>query len=166
MWPASWNTAVIPGATLTDLVVGSRLEAGDGLFDILQGVDGMRRLGAGLGGGRTNPLRNIVAFGSECFLLGCLHLGDVSPVPSFPALGEFALKLGGVTQDDGGQVGCGGGGMNRPAVSRRHQGREPAAMIEVGMGQQDRVKRVGWVAERHPIAGGLFRASPGTSHSR
>ena len=100
----------------------------------------MRGLSPRLGGRRANPCGHIFVFGGERFLLGCLRLGGVFPMPPFPALGEFLLKLGGVAQHDGGQVGRGGGGVDRPAVSRRDQSGEPTAMVEVGMGQQDRVK--------------------------
>ncbi len=65
--------------------------------------------------------------------------------------GIFLLEVGGVGQQNSAQFDRVGGRVNRAAEPVAMESREVAAVIDVSMGEDDRVDRVGTDRERRPV---------------
>jgi hypothetical protein len=124
-------------------------------------VERLARRGAALGRRLAHPLRERLVVG---LLLGGRLALDVNRsllglpcLPAVPALGEFDLELCRVSQDDLGQVRGRAGRVDGAPEARPRQRRDTAAVIEMGVGQEDGVERIGLEGERHAIALDLFR---------
>ena len=108
MWPASWNTTVTPGASCrSGSEYSTGLNSGMALRASSWSYRGLEPAPARPPGLAGAPLR--------------LHLLDV----------------GRVEQHDLGQVAGGGGGVDGPGIALLHQPREPARVVDVGVGEQD-----------------------------
>ena len=88
-------------------------------------------------------------------------LGSVDRLGVFPASGVLValgtlsfhlLDVGTVRQQYADQVVGGGSGVDRPAEAFRHQLRQQAAVVDMGMGQQDEGNVARREMERHPVA--------------
>ena len=83
----------------------------------------------------------------------------VPALPASLALGELLLEPPGVGQDEAGQLDRAGGRPDRPAEALAHDDRDQAAVIEMGVRQQDGVEVGRLVAQRHAVADRLVRAA-------
>ena len=88
-----------------------------------------------------------------------LDLVGVALLPARLALGELLVEVPGVEQDERRELDGAGGRMDRPIEPGLDQQREEAAVVEVGVGQDDRVELRGVEAERDPVADGLVGAA-------
>ena len=132
------------------------------LVDVVVGVQRLADLGASLGRGVAQTLGEglvvLLDVGRNRLGLdlgrGLLGLGGVVAVP---ALGELDLELRRVAQDDLREVDRRACRVDRPGVSGPGEGGNSAAVIEVGVGQQERVDRLRVEREGHPVASRLLR---------
>ena len=175
MWPASWKTAVTlfgdghlfavvaadrrapsPGRHRARSYSGSRISVRP------SGGAWRRRSGRVSSSFSTSAA---TASDSTCGrgLRGLVGLGSLVAVP---ALGELDLELRRVAQDDLREVDRRARGVDRPGVSGPGEGGNAAAVVEVGVGQQERVDRLRVEGERASGCEPSPRASPGTSRSR
>ena len=79
--------------------------------------------------------------------------------PSGAVLSGFLLELAAVAQHERGQLDRPCRGVDRAAIARLHEARQQTAVIEVGMGQDDRVEGVGREREIEPVVDHLVRAA-------
>ena len=75
------------------------------------------------------------------------------------ALGELLVELAGVEQDERGELDRPRGRVDLARVPGLHQQREEPAMVEMGVGQQDRVEGRRVVGERDPVPDRLVRTA-------
>jgi len=76
----------------------------------------------------------------------------VTLLPARLALGELLVELARVEEDEAGQLDRPGGGVDGASVAVLDEEREEAAMVEMGVGQQDGVELLRVVRERDPVA--------------
>ena len=114
---------------------------------------------AGLAGlaGRREVDRGVVLVGFLA-VVG-RDLVRVALLPAGLALGELLVELAGVEQDERGQLDRAGGGVDPAAIALLDQQRQQPAMVEVGVGQQDRIELARVERERDPVADRLVRAA-------
>ena len=89
----------------------------------------------------------------------CAAFAGIALLAPDLALRELLLELARVEQDEGRQLDR---ALRRPDRSREaglDDVRDQAAVVEVGMGQQDRVDRLRVVGQRNPVADRLVRAA-------
>ena len=78
---------------------------------------------------------------------------------ALPAVRGLDLELGRVAEHDLGEVDGAVRGMDRSAVALLHELGDAAAVVEMGVGEEERVNGPRLVGERQPVAGDLFRAA-------
>ncbi len=83
----------------------------------------------------------------------------VALLPASLALGELLVEVSGVEEDEGSQLDRAGGGVDRPAESLADQHGQEAAMVQVGVGQHDRIQLGRVERERDPVADRLVGAA-------
>ena len=66
--------------------------------------------------------------------------------------GIFFLQVAGIRQQDGAQINRGGRGVNRAGESFLHQARNPAAVVKMSVGQDNRVNLPGRYGHVLPVA--------------
>ena len=110
--------------------------------------------------GRGRRTRPVPSRSSAAAALG------IATVTSGIALGELHLELRRVQQDEPGKLGCRRRAHDRAAEPLRDEQRQQAAVVEVGMGEDDRVERRRVEAERDAIAHRVRLGRPGTCRSR
>jgi hypothetical protein len=75
------------------------------------------------------------------------------------ALRELLLEPAAIEQHELDQLGRGGGQVDRPGVALLDHDRQVAAVVEVGVGDEEGVERLRIEAERDPVADGLVGAA-------
>jgi hypothetical protein len=139
-------------------VVGDRLELGHGLLDVGHGIEGGARHRHPLGrrssqlGGHLRVVLDGRLLARELGVVG----RRVVRVLLAPAVLGLFLQLGGVAQDDLGEVGGAAGGVDRSSKAGLDEGRDAPAMVEMGVCQEHRVEGLGIVGKGHSIAAHLF----------
>ena len=87
------------------------------------------------------------------------RLVRVTPLPAHPPLGELLLELAGIEQDQAGELDRPVGRPDRPVKAFLDDVRNEPAMVEMGVGQQDRVELGRVVGERDPVPDRFVRAA-------
>ncbi len=121
--------------------------------------------GGAAGAARTRPrLARGGQVDSRLVLVGLapvvgLDLVGMPLLPARLALGELLVELAGVEQDERRQLDRAGGGVDGAAISALDQQRQQAAVVEMGMGQEDGVEIGRMEGERDAIADRFVRAA-------
>ena len=85
------------------------------------------------------------------FVLGLCLLG-MPPLPAHRPLGQLLLQLARVEQHQRGQLDRAVGGVDRPAIALVDDVRDEAAVVEVGVRQQDGVDIGRVIGKRYDVA--------------
>ena len=88
-----------------------------------------------------------------------LDLVRVALLPAGLALGEFLVQVPGVQEHEGGKLHGPGGRVDGTAVAGLDQQRQQAAMVQVRVGEDDRVELGRLEGERDPVADRLVGAA-------
>ena len=121
--------------------------------------------GAGYGVDRaaaSSCLLGDLLLGLDLGLVALLLAGGLVGVLDGPvalALGELLLEFARVQQDQRGQLDRAASGVDGTAEAFGHDVRDEAAMVEMGVGQDDRVQRRRVVGEGNAVAHDLVRTA-------
>ena len=174
MWPASASVTWMPCATSCSIAVRDRVEHRQRQVDVVLGVQRVAEVEDDLRAGRAQQLlgigaaRALGALGREVQDLVVLAralgrvlgrpIGVVARVAGRP-LGELGLELGRVEQHEPGELRGSGGADDGAAEALVDEQRQQAAVVEVGVGEDDGIEGLGVDPERHAVAHRLVAAA-------